>query len=191
MFGAYRGVQTPEATLAHIEAGWWEVRAADYGPITRSRLEMGSKITAIEYVKAQRLRQTFAQGMCAVMQQVDMLALPTLPILPPRRDQLDQPIWLGDQEYEPGAAMLRFTLPFNLPASRRFAALRFFDKPPPHRTTTGRPSSRGDDHLVHRPRLSAGHGLASAPAVLVQSRAYRAASVDARIFALASHRTLA
>ena len=75
---------------------------------------MGSKITAIEYVKAQRLRQAFAQGMRALMQQVDMLALPTLPILPPRRDQLDQPIRLGDQEYEPGATMLRFTFLFNL-----------------------------------------------------------------------------
>lgn len=114
LFGAYRGVQMPEATLAHIEAGWWETRAADYGPITRSRLEMGSKMSAMEYIKAQRLRQTFAQGMYAVMQQVDLLALPTLPILPPRRDQLDQPIRLGDHEYEPGATMLRFTFPFNL-----------------------------------------------------------------------------
>ena len=114
LFGAYRGIQMPEATLAHIEADWWETRAADYGPITRSRLEIGAKFTALDYLKAQRLRQAFAQGMRAVMQQVDLLALPTLPILPPRRDQLDQLIRLGDREYEPGAAMLRFTFPFNL-----------------------------------------------------------------------------
>jgi Asp-tRNA(Asn)/Glu-tRNA(Gln) amidotransferase A subunit family amidase len=104
----------PEALLAHMEAGWWEPHAADYGPVTRSRLEMGAKFTALDYIKAQRLRQAFAQGMRAVMQHVDLLALPTLPILPPRRDQLDQPIRLGDREYDPGAAMLRFTFPFNL-----------------------------------------------------------------------------
>ncbi len=114
LFFAYRGIQMPEATLAHSEAGWWETRAADYGPVTRSRLEMGAKQSAVEYVRAQRLRRAFSQGMRRVMERVDVLALPTLPILPPRRDQLDQPVLFGHQKFEPGTALLRFTFPFNM-----------------------------------------------------------------------------
>jgi aspartyl-tRNA(Asn)/glutamyl-tRNA(Gln) amidotransferase subunit A len=114
LFPAYRGVQMPEATLAHREAGWWPARAADYGPVTRSRLEMGDTISAVEYLQAQRLRRAFAQEMEPIMGRFNALALPTLPILPPRRDQLDQRLTVGGQELEPGPAMLRLTFPFNM-----------------------------------------------------------------------------
>ena len=92
LFRAYRGIQMPEATAAHIEAGWWPARADAYSPTVRSRLEMGGQLPATEYIQAQRLRRAFSEGMRALMQRVDALALPTLPILPPRIDQLDQPV---------------------------------------------------------------------------------------------------
>ena len=114
LFPAYRGVQMPEATLAHREAGWWPAHATDYCPITRSRLELGNSISAVEYLHAQRLRRAFTQEMQPIMDRLDALALPTLPILPPHRDQLDQPITLGGKQFDPGPAMLRLTFPFNM-----------------------------------------------------------------------------
>jgi aspartyl-tRNA(Asn)/glutamyl-tRNA(Gln) amidotransferase subunit A len=114
LFRAYRGIQMPEATAAHIEASWWPNRADAYSDTVRSRLEMGGQIPAIEYVQAQRLRRTFGEGMRALMQQVDALALPTLPILPPRIDQLDQAVLLGVREFDASTALLRFTFPFNM-----------------------------------------------------------------------------
>ena len=48
------------------------------------------------------------------MQRVDALALPTLPILPPRIDQLDQPIRIGSSDFDASSALLRFTFPFNM-----------------------------------------------------------------------------
>ncbi len=114
LFRAYRGIQMPEATAAHMEAGWWPARSDDYGPIVRSRLEMGGQLPAADYVKAQRLRRAFSEGVRALMQRVDALVLPTLPIMPPRRDQLDQPILLGDRELDASSALLRFTFPFNM-----------------------------------------------------------------------------
>jgi aspartyl-tRNA(Asn)/glutamyl-tRNA(Gln) amidotransferase subunit A len=114
LFRAYRGVQMPEATAAHIEAGWWPARVADYSPTVRSRLEMGSQLLATDYVQAQRLRRTFSEKMRAPMERVDALALPTLPILPPRIDQLDQGIMLGDREYDTSSALLRFTFLFDM-----------------------------------------------------------------------------
>lgn len=114
LFRAYRGVQMPEATAAHIEAGWWPTRADAYSPIVRSRLETGGQLPATEYVLAQRLRRAFSEGMRALMQRVDALALPTLPILPPRIDQLDQPVRIGNSEFDASSALLRFTFPFNM-----------------------------------------------------------------------------
>jgi len=114
LFRAYRGIQMPEATAAHIEAGWWPARADAYSPSVRSRLEMGGQIPAKEYIQAQRLRRAFNEGMRALMQQVDALALPTLPILPPRIDQLDQPVRIGGSEFDTSSALLRFTFPFNM-----------------------------------------------------------------------------
>jgi aspartyl-tRNA(Asn)/glutamyl-tRNA(Gln) amidotransferase subunit A len=114
LFQAYRGIQMPEATAAHIEAGWWPARADAYSPIVRSRLELGGQLPVTEYIHAQRLRRAFSEGMRALMQRVDALALPTLPILPPRIDQLDQPIRLGNREYDASSWLLRFTFPFNM-----------------------------------------------------------------------------
>ncbi len=114
LFRAYRGVQMPEATAAHIEAGWWPARADVYSPTVRSRLEMGGKLPATEYIQAQRLRRAFSEGMRALMQRVDALALPTLPILPPRIDQLDQPVRIGSSEFDASSSLLRFTFPFNM-----------------------------------------------------------------------------
>jgi Asp-tRNA(Asn)/Glu-tRNA(Gln) amidotransferase A subunit family amidase len=65
-------------------------------------------------VQAQRLRRAFSDGVRALMQRVDALVLPTLPIVPPRRNQLDQPILLGDREFDAASALLRFTFPFNM-----------------------------------------------------------------------------
>ncbi len=114
LFPAYRGVQMPEATTAHIEAGWWPSRADAYSPTVRSRLEMGDKIRAVEYVQAQHVRRAFAREMRQIMGRLDALALPTLPILPPRIDQLDQPVRVGSSEFDASSALLRFTFPFNM-----------------------------------------------------------------------------
>jgi aspartyl-tRNA(Asn)/glutamyl-tRNA(Gln) amidotransferase subunit A len=65
-------------------------------------------------VQAQRLRRAFSEGVRVVMQRVDVLALPTLPILPPRIDQLDQPVMLAGREFDASSSLLRFTFPFNM-----------------------------------------------------------------------------
>jgi aspartyl-tRNA(Asn)/glutamyl-tRNA(Gln) amidotransferase subunit A len=114
LFRAYRGIQMPEATSAHTEAGWWPQRAELYSPTVRSRLEMGSQLPATDYILAQRLRRAFSEGMRNLMQRVNALALPTLPILPPRIDQLEQPVSLGGREFDTSSTLLRFTFPFNM-----------------------------------------------------------------------------
>ncbi len=114
LFRAYRGIQRPEGAAAHIEAGWWPIYADAYGAGVRNSLELGTQVLATEYLRSQRLRRAWSQGMRALMQRVDALALPTLPNLPPRIDQLDQPVTFGGRAYDASSGLLRFTFPFNM-----------------------------------------------------------------------------
>ncbi len=104
----------PEATLYHQQAGWFPARAADYGEDVRSRLEMGTKVSAITYLSALELREKFAQQFHLALEQagVDALAVPTTPIAAPLIGQ--ETIPLGDKDHSMRALLLRANRPANL-----------------------------------------------------------------------------
>jgi aspartyl-tRNA(Asn)/glutamyl-tRNA(Gln) amidotransferase subunit A len=74
-----------EATHYHQHAGWFPVRAADYGEDVRTRLELGAKVTATTYLQAMEQREAFIGGFHAAMAdaRLDALAVPTTPIPAP------------------------------------------------------------------------------------------------------------
>jgi len=74
-----------EATHYHQHAGWFPVRAADYGEDVRTRLELGAKVTATTYLQAMEQREAFIGGFHAAMAdaKLDALAVPTTPIPAP------------------------------------------------------------------------------------------------------------
>jgi aspartyl-tRNA(Asn)/glutamyl-tRNA(Gln) amidotransferase subunit A len=110
----YRTIQMPEATLAHIEQGWLSERLDAYTEITRERLQQGQHIPAIDYLQAQHQRRVFSSGMRSVMQRVDALVLPTLPIPAIPIDQAGQDITIDGVTENATVALLRLTMPFNL-----------------------------------------------------------------------------
>jgi len=75
-----------EATLYHQQAGWYPSRAAEYGEDVRTRLEMGTKVSAITYLQARDFREKFK----ALFHQtfsandLDAMILPTTPIAAPK-----------------------------------------------------------------------------------------------------------
>jgi len=75
-----------EATLCHQRAGWFPERAAEYGDDVRARLEMGAKVTAISYLRALEVRETFVKSLHEVLARNELHALvvPTTPIAAPR-----------------------------------------------------------------------------------------------------------
>ena len=75
----------PEATHYHQQAGWFPARAADYGEDVRSRLEMGTKVSATVYLQALELRDKFIQQLHLAIADagVDALVVPTTPIAAP------------------------------------------------------------------------------------------------------------
>lgn len=64
-----------EATLYHQQAGWFPDRSADYGEDVRSRLEMGTKVSAVSYLKALQTREKFIAAFHLVLEDADVAAL--------------------------------------------------------------------------------------------------------------------
>jgi len=104
-FAVGRAVQRPEASAYHRE----RLRATPelYGPEVRVDLELGELFLATDYVHAQRVRASLRDRWLAVMDDVDLLVTPTVPIVaPPATDDiLSGPI---------KGTLLRNTYPFSL-----------------------------------------------------------------------------
>jgi aspartyl-tRNA(Asn)/glutamyl-tRNA(Gln) amidotransferase subunit A len=103
-----------EATLYHQEAGWYPGRSSEYSEDVRGRLEMGEKVTAIDYLKAMDLREKFIAGFhLALMEnEVDLIVTPTTPITAPRIGE--EKLSLGGTEHRTRALLLRNNRPANL-----------------------------------------------------------------------------
>ncbi|HWI66625.1 MAG TPA: amidase [Symbiobacteriaceae bacterium] len=83
-------------------------RLPDYAPDVRARVELGQVIPARDYLLAQRMRAHLIRQMATVMEQVDVLVMPTLPLPAPL---------IGERRWEGEAvadALTRFTAPFNV-----------------------------------------------------------------------------
>jgi len=103
-----------EATLCHREAGWYPARASDYGEDVRARLEMGEKVTAVEYLQALELREKFIAGfhLALLENEVDVLVTPTTPIPAPRIGE--EKVSIGGKDHSTRALLLRLNRPANL-----------------------------------------------------------------------------
>jgi aspartyl-tRNA(Asn)/glutamyl-tRNA(Gln) amidotransferase subunit A len=103
-----------EASYYHQRSGWFPDRAAEYSEDLRSRLEMGSKVLAVEYLEAQEQRKRFISQLCKVMEKeaLDALMVPTTPIAAPLIDE--ETIRVGKVEYPTRALLLRLNRPANL-----------------------------------------------------------------------------
>jgi aspartyl-tRNA(Asn)/glutamyl-tRNA(Gln) amidotransferase subunit A len=103
-----------EATHYHQEAGWFPSRAADYGEDVRSRLEMGTEVSATVYLSALEMREKFIQQFHLALEDegVDALVVPTTPVSAPLIGQ--EAIRFGDKDHPTRALLLRPNRPANL-----------------------------------------------------------------------------
>lgn len=103
-----------EATLYHQDAGWYPDRSSDYGEDVRVRLEMGAKVTAVDYLRAREFREKckglFHDALAA--NDVDALVVPTTPIAAPKLGQ--ESVRIGGSDYSTRALLLRLNRPANL-----------------------------------------------------------------------------
>jgi aspartyl-tRNA(Asn)/glutamyl-tRNA(Gln) amidotransferase subunit A len=104
----------PEATHYHQQAGWFPARSADYGEDVRTRLEMGTGISATAYLRALEAREKFIQQFHLAMTDahVDALVVPTTPIAAPLIGEESTPV--GKENHPTRALLLRLNRPANL-----------------------------------------------------------------------------
>ena len=103
-----------EAALYHQQQGYFPARAAEYGDDVGSRLEMGSKVPAVDYLRALEIqRQFFEQLHWALAEaDVDAMVFPSTAIEAPLLNQ--ETIRMGTHEYATRALLLRNNRPANL-----------------------------------------------------------------------------
>ncbi len=105
-----------DRTLANAEAYAYHKEFIErspelYQPATLARIQSGGKISATDALRASRELQTSRHAIQQVFHDVDVLLTPTVPIPPPRIDELrEHPENLRSQEL----LMLRNTRPFNV-----------------------------------------------------------------------------
>jgi aspartyl-tRNA(Asn)/glutamyl-tRNA(Gln) amidotransferase subunit A len=103
-----------EASHYHQQAGWFPSRAPDYGDDVRSRLEMGTKVSATAYLSALELREKFIQRFHQGLEDagIDAVVAPTTPITAPPIGQ--ETILFGGHDHATRAILLRSNRPANL-----------------------------------------------------------------------------
>lgn len=86
-----------------------------YDDEVRARLLAGEAISARDYIDAQQQRHAAVRALDNVFAQVDVLATPTLPVLPTNLDQ--RRVSIGENEELVRSALTRLTGPTNLSGS--------------------------------------------------------------------------
>jgi aspartyl-tRNA(Asn)/glutamyl-tRNA(Gln) amidotransferase subunit A len=103
---------TLRAEASAVHHRWLRSRLRDYGTDVRARLQLGSLISATDYVLAQRMRARVRAALGTALQDVDVLMLPTTPITAPVIG--NRSIRWGSLDEPTDGALVRLTAPFNL-----------------------------------------------------------------------------
>jgi len=106
----YVNVVLPEAFAYYAKS--LEKAPEEFSNGVRARLEMGSRISRDEYVKAQGDRAAMRAAVDAVLANCDVLALPTVPVVPQKVGAATATIASVDEPLRP--LTLRLTQLFNL-----------------------------------------------------------------------------
>jgi len=103
-----------EASHYHQQSGWFPVRRAEYSEDVRSRLEMGMKVSAVEYLEALDQRRNYIAQLREVMEKeaIDALMVPTTPIAAPLISE--ETSCVGKDDHPTRALLLRLNRPANL-----------------------------------------------------------------------------
>jgi aspartyl-tRNA(Asn)/glutamyl-tRNA(Gln) amidotransferase subunit A len=99
-----------EALLYHSK--WIQKRGDDYGSDLRIRLKEGMQISALAYLRAQKLREAYTRGFQDALKLVDLIVAPTLPVAAPCLAEKD--VHTGQGKENVRMALLRLTRPGNL-----------------------------------------------------------------------------
>ena len=116
------GLELSTATVYTIIAGessayhsrWWPERVDDYGADVRGKLEAAARLSADDYVQAQRVRAQIVEALAAALEDVDAIVTPTAPLTPQLVGQKQVDFGGQRRPTTGGGVFTRLTAPFNL-----------------------------------------------------------------------------
>jgi aspartyl-tRNA(Asn)/glutamyl-tRNA(Gln) amidotransferase subunit A len=108
-----QSMQFQEATTAHLP--WLRTRLADYADDVRARLLVGLFLPSTLYVTGQRARRLAYEEMRGVFRRLDVLAAPSMPVLPPRIGE--ETVEVDGREVPYRLALIPFNSPWSLVGS--------------------------------------------------------------------------
>jgi aspartyl-tRNA(Asn)/glutamyl-tRNA(Gln) amidotransferase subunit A len=91
---------------------WLRTRAEDYSADTRADLKLGERVTATDYLQAQRVRSILQQQVLSVLSEVDALVTPMLAMSPPKIGQTT--VDIGGKTRQVNPVFIRMADPFNV-----------------------------------------------------------------------------
>jgi aspartyl-tRNA(Asn)/glutamyl-tRNA(Gln) amidotransferase subunit A len=108
--GVSLAILAPEALSYH--ARWLRQRPADYQPDVAERLKLGAFVSAVQYLRAQRIRALARDEVDAVLAHADVLLAPATPMVATALGQTE--VMVDRETYDVRTSLLRFTRPFNV-----------------------------------------------------------------------------
>lgn len=104
-------VALAEAAQFHLKQGHFPARSDEYSQEVRERIEMGTKVTAVDYLQAREAKRAVVEDFERAFEQVDVIASPTTPIA--AVDIGAQEVTIGGESEPVRTALLRLTRPSN------------------------------------------------------------------------------
>jgi aspartyl-tRNA(Asn)/glutamyl-tRNA(Gln) amidotransferase subunit A len=101
-----------EATRYHQSQGFYPAHAAEYGPDVSSRLEMGTQVRAVDYIRAFEIKRQMENDFESAFQRVDAILAPAVPITAPRIGQNE--VTIAGEKETVRSALVRLNRPANL-----------------------------------------------------------------------------
>jgi aspartyl-tRNA(Asn)/glutamyl-tRNA(Gln) amidotransferase subunit A len=103
-----------EATAYHQQAGWFPGRAEEYGRDVRERLQLGTRVSAVDYLQARRFRRKFQSLLLELFRanRLDALVVPSTAIAATRIGA--DSVKIQGKDHPTRALLLRLNRPANL-----------------------------------------------------------------------------
>jgi aspartyl-tRNA(Asn)/glutamyl-tRNA(Gln) amidotransferase subunit A len=101
-----------EATRYHQSQGFYPLRAVEYGADVSSRLETGTQVRAVDYIRAFEVKRQMESDFESAFQKVDAILAPAVPITAPRIGQNE--VTIAGEKETVRSALVRLNRPANL-----------------------------------------------------------------------------
>ena len=109
---ASANIALAEATRYHQSQGFYPAHAKEYGTDVSSRLEMGTQVRAVDYLRAFAVKRQMESDFELAFERVDAILAPSVPIAAPRIGENDVKI-AGEKETV-RSALVRLNRPANM-----------------------------------------------------------------------------